>query len=141
MKHILEAIVTIGGRPLFIGGCVRDKILRQEPKDIDVEVYDLPADQLIEVLSRFGRVDQVGVSFGVIKLTTDDDDFDFTLPRLDNKTGNGHTGFEVIVDHTLSPLEAAKRRDFTINSIAEDMDGNLIDPYGGESDLMYGVLR
>jgi tRNA nucleotidyltransferase (CCA-adding enzyme) len=141
MKNILEAIVVAGGKPLFVGGCVRDKILRRESKDIDVEVYDLPADQLVKVLSKFGRVDQVGVSFGVIKLTTDTDDFDFTLPRLDNKVGVGHTGFEVVVDHTLSPMEAAKRRDFTINSIAEDMDGNLIDPYGGESDLMYGVLR
>lgn len=141
MKNILDAIVAAGGTPLFVGGCVRDEILRLPCKDIDVEVYNLETSDLIAVLSQFGRVDQVGVSFGVIKLTTDNDDFDFTLPRRDNKTGTGHTGFEVVVDHTLSPKEAALRRDFTINSIARDMNGNLIDPYGGESDLMYGILR
>lgn len=141
MKHILEAIVDAGGKPLFVGGCVRDSILGIESKDIDIEVYGLESSDLVAVLSNFGRVDQVGVSFGVIKLTTDEDDFDFTLPRIDNKIGAGHKGFEVKVDHTLSPLEAAKRRDFTINSIARDMNGNLVDPYGGESDLVYGVLR
>lgn len=141
MKNILDAIVANGGKPLFVGGCVRDSILNIPCKDIDVEVYGLNASDLIKVLEQFGKVDQVGVSFGVIKLTTDTDDYDFTLPRIDNKISKGHTGFEVIVDHTLSPYEAAKRRDFTINSIARDMDGNLIDPYGGESDLMYGVLK
>lgn len=141
MKNILDAIVAAGGRPLFVGGCVRDSLLGIDCKDIDVEVYGLSADKLVDVLSKFGKVDQVGVSFGVIKLTTATDDYDFTLPRTENKIGLGHKGFQVEVDHTLNPMEAAKRRDFTINSIARDMDGNLIDPFGGESDLVYGILR
>jgi len=110
MQNILETIVQAGGRPLFVGGCVRDKIMDIACKDIDVEVYGLPAEQLVAVLEQFGRVDQVGVSFGVIKLTTETDDFDFTLPRRDNKVGVGHKGFVVEVDHNLTPTDAAKRR-------------------------------
>jgi tRNA nucleotidyltransferase (CCA-adding enzyme) len=141
MKNILDAIVAAGGRPLFVGGCVRDSLLGIEAKDIDVEVYGLSADELVSVLCRFGKVDQVGVSFGVIKLTTPTDDYDFTLPRTENKVGIGHKGFIVEVDHTLTPEQAAERRDYTINSVARDMDGNLIDPFNGKRDLENHILR
>lgn len=141
MQNILDAIVNNGGNPLFVGGCVRDELLNIQSKDIDVEVYGLDANKLIQVLEQFGKVDQVGVSFGVIKLTTETDDYDFTLPRIDNKVGVGHTGFEVIVDHTLTPYEAAARRDFSINAIGKDVNGNLIDPYNGQMDLQNRVLR
>lgn len=141
MQDILNAIVEAGGRPLFVGGCVRDEFMGIKSKDIDVEVYGLEADNLIRVLRRFGKVDEVGVSFGVIKLTTSDDDFDFTLPRTDSKIGEGHKGFVVKVDHTLTPEQAAARRDYTINSMAKDLDGTLIDPYGGLEDLRRGIIR
>ena len=141
MQDILNAIVDAGGSPLFVGGCVRDEFMGIESKDIDVEVYGLPADSLVAVLRKFGKVDEVGVSFGVIKLTTADDDFDFTLPRTDNKTGEGHKGFTVEVDHTLTPEEAAARRDYTINSMAKDMDGTLVDPYKGRDDIHDKILR
>jgi len=141
MQQILDAIVKAGGRPLFVGGCVRDQILNIPCKDIDVEVYNLPAETLVQVLSQFGRVDQVGVSFGVIKLTTEADDFDFTLPRRDSKVGRGHKGFIVEVDHTMNPEQAALRRDFTINSMAMDMNDTIIDPYNGLSDSNNKILR
>ena len=141
MQNILQKIVSAGGTPYFVGGCVRDELLNIKSKDIDIEVYGLSADKLIEVLKPFGKVDCVGVSFGVIKLTTAEDDFDFTLPRRDSKVYEGHKGFTVEVDHTMSPEEAASRRDFTINSISKSLDGQLVDPYGGVKDLQDRVLR
>jgi len=142
LKLILDSITTSGGNPYLVGGCVRDEILGiKNSKDIDVEVYGLSADELITVLKPFGKVDCVGVSFGVIKLTTPDDDFDFTLPRRDSKVADGHQGFTVEVDHNMTITEAASRRDFTINSISKDCDGNLFDPFGGVEDLKNRVLR
>lgn len=141
MNNILNAIVAAGGRPIKVGGCVRDKILGIDSKDVDVEVFGLSSDDLCGVLSNFGEICLVGVSFGVIKLTTDTDDFDFTLPRRDNKTGVGHRGFQVEVDHTMTPEEAALRRDFTINAIGETVDGEIVDPFGGVADMRAGVLR
>lgn len=141
MKDILQAIQNAGGMPLFVGGCVRDELMGIDSKDIDVEVYNLHAEQLVSILRQFGKVSEVGVSFGVIKLTTDTDDYDFSLPRRENKIGRGHKGFQVIPDHTLTPKEAAARRDFTINSVAKTVDGELVDPYGGAEDIQNGILR
>ena len=135
MEKIIQAITKAGGKPYKVGGCVRDKILGVDSKDIDIEVFGLDKEKLISILSQFGKVDAVGVSFGVIKLTTKDQDYDFSLPRTDKKVSEGHNGFEITVDHTLSLFEAAKRRDFTINAISEDFEGNLYDPHNGISDL------
>lgn len=141
MNHILEAISKAGGEPIRIGGCVRDKLLGSESKDVDIEVYGLPAHDLANILRNFGKVNFVGESFGVIKLTTADEDFDFSLPRRDNKVGRGHRGFQVGVDHDLTPAEAAARRDFTINAIGEKLDGTLVDPFNGVADLKNKILR
>jgi hypothetical protein len=141
MKNILEAIVNAGGEPLKVGGCVRDRLLGIQSKDVDIEVYRLCTSDLVSVLEAFGKVNVVGESFGVIKLTTGEDDYDFSLPRKDNKVAPGHKGFEVEVNHELSPAEAAIRRDFTINAIGERLNGELVDPFGGESDLRNRILR
>lgn len=137
---IFQAITKFGGTPLLVGGCVRDHLMGIQPKDIDVEVFNVDADSLIEILKNFGRVDIVGVSFGVVKLTTSNADFDFTLPRTENKVRAGHCGFDVIVDHNLTPKEAALRRDFTINSLFMDLSGQITDPFGGIEDIKAGVL-
>ncbi len=141
MNEILQAIVRAGGEPYKVGGCVRDKQLGLPSKDVDVEVFGLSAGSLCDLLHIFGKVNMVGESFGVIKLTTETDEFDFSLPRRENKTGRGYKGFQVEVDHTMTPKEAANRRDFTINAMSEKMDGQLVDPFGGEQDLKNRVLR
>lgn len=141
MTQVLDAIENTGGRSLVVGGCVRDRILGIDNKDVDIEVYGLPYDRLVEVLESYGRVATVGRSFGVIKFRSGDDEFDFSLPRRDSKVGKGHKGFVVQTDHNLSPREAAKRRDFTINAMAETRDGELIDPFSGEADLHSRILR
>jgi len=141
LEPIFHAIDAAGGRPLLVGGCVRDELLGIAIKDVDIEVFGLPYDQLLEVLESFGRTATVGRSFGVIKLWLDGLEFDFALPRLDSKVAPGHTGFVVEHDHTLSPEQAAKRRDYTINSMARTMAGELVDPYNGRADLDAGILR
>lgn len=148
LMEVLAAIKNVGGRPLIVGGAVRDACFAREigvgtfSKDIDVEVFGLSREALKQALSPFGVVNDVGESFAVIKLTVGDEDFDFSLPRRDNKSGRGHRGFEVEVDHTMTPREAAKRRDFTINALSFDpFTDEIIDPFGGLEDIRNRVLR
>ena len=71
LAGLLDAIRTAGGRPYVVGGAVRDALLgvRVAEQDCDVEVFDLAPDALETVLSRAGRVDAVGQSFRVFKLS------------------------------------------------------------------------
>lgn len=141
LQSIITSINLAGGTPLFVGGIVRDTYLGKENKDIDIEVYGLSFKELEDVLSYFGRVDTVGATFGVVKLTTPRGDYDFSLPRRENKVGVGHKEFSIEPDPSMTPKEAAERRDFTINALAMTHDGNLMDFFGGVADLKAGVLR
>ena len=141
-EKIIQAISNAGGVAYEVGGCVRDQLLNQTNKDFDIEVFHLDAPTLTKLLSRFGRVNEVGVSFGVIKLFAGGEEIDFTLPRRESKTGRGHRGFQVEVDHTMTVSEAALRRDFTINAIYRNAhDHSLLDPHGGIDDLHNRTLR
>lgn len=141
IERIYKAIQAAGGTPCRVGGSVRDQFRGITPKDIDTEVYGISADTLVAILARFGKVNAVGASFGVIKLRVGEEEFDFSLPRRDNKTGTGHRGFMVEVDHAMTVTDAAARRDFTINAISIAPDGTVIDPYNGVADLKAGILR
>lgn len=127
----------------FIGGSVRDALLGIEPKDIDIEVHELPEIDLLPILARHGRIDQVGKAFGVTKLTAEDGNtYDFSLPRRDNKTGQGHKDFVTIVEPFMGPRAATQRRDFTINSImVHTTSGEVLDFFNGIEDLQAGILR
>jgi tRNA nucleotidyltransferase (CCA-adding enzyme) len=142
LDNIVKAIVEAGGRPYLGGGAVRDQLLGLEPNDIDIEVFGLAADKLAAVLIPFGAVKPVGVSFGVLKLRAGDAEYDFSLPRRENKVGRGHKGFQVELDATMTPQKAAARRHYTIGSIARDLvTGKLLDFYGGQKDLERRILR
>ncbi len=145
MVRVARAVAERGGRALLVGGYVRDQLLAQRgrgvtSKDLDVEVFGLSLDELAEVLSAEGTVDEVGVSFAV--LMVHGLGVDFSVPRRDRKEGIGHRGFSVHADPSLSVAEAARRRDFTINSISMDpLTGEIIDPVDGLDDLEAGLLR
>src|SRR5437868_2139442 len=101
-----------------VGGCVRDWLLQIPIKDYDIEVFGVTYEQLVAALSRWGRTDLVGRSFGVVKLSMPNGRvYDFTIPRRDSKIAPGHKGFEIAFEPAIDPKEAAARRDFTINSI------------------------
>jgi tRNA nucleotidyltransferase (CCA-adding enzyme) len=126
------------GRALIVGGWVRDRLMERTCKDLDLEVYGLPADRLKSLLAEFGSVNTVGESFTVYKVA----DVDVALPRRESRTGRGHRAFEVTGDPNLSFVEAARRRDFTINAIAWDpLNEEYIDPFNGRRDIAAKALR
>jgi len=135
---IAQRIREAGGRAMIVGGWVRDRLLGRPSKDLDVEVYGLPADRLKDVLGAFGSVNTVGESFTVYKVAG----VDVSLPRRESRTGRGHRAFEVVGDPNLSFADAARRRDFTINAIAWDpLTDEYIDPFNGRGDIAAKLLR
>ena len=135
---VARAVKSSGGRVLIVGGWVRDRLLGRDSKDIDLEVYGVPAASLRALLEQVGPVNTVGESFTVYKVGP----LDVALPRRESKTGHGHRGFSVSGDPDLPLEEAARRRDFTINAIAWDpLTEDYLDPCGGRADLERRVLR
>ncbi len=142
LNWIANEISAAGGHPYLVGGAVRDIVLGQQPQDYDVEIYQMDADTLTAILSTFGTVDAVGKSFGVLKLHTANGEYDFSLPRRENRAGQGHKGFQVEVDPTMTPKDAASRRDFTMNAMLYNLvSDDLVDPFGGQDDLRKRLLR
>ena len=131
-----EAIAERGGKALLTGGSVRDELIGVSSKDYDIEVYGVEPDDLIALTKEFGKVSEVGASFGVLKLQIDGFEIDVSLPRRESSTGSGHRDFSVNADPHMSLEDACRRRDFTINALVKDvLTGEVHDFFGGVRDL------
>ncbi len=142
--EIAEAVRAVGGRALIVGGYPRDLMMHQklgrylETKDVDIEVYGLELENLIALIEPLHHVNAVGESFGVLKVAN----LDVSVPRKDVNKGRGHRGFSVETDPSLTHKEAARRRDFTINTLAFDpLTAELFDEYGGTKDIEHKIIR
>ncbi len=118
-----------GGRAYLVGGFVRDLLLGSPSKDLDVEVFGLSVEELEEILAPHGEVIRIGKAFGVLRVKGLD--VDFSVPRRDSKVGSGHRGFLAHPDPDMSPADAVRRRDLTINALLLDpLSGAVTDPTG-----------
>lgn len=118
----------------LVGGAVRDRLLGLAPGDRDhVVVGGTPEEMLAQGYKPVGR------DFPVFLHPQTGEEY--ALARTERKTGRGYRGFVVDADPSVTLEEDLGRRDFTINAIAEDQDGQLIDPLGGVQDLEARVLR
>jgi len=138
--RIMTLLRSAGARDvLVVGGFVRDHLLGVPSKDVDIEVYGMSVEAIVSTLSPLFSLDVVGKSFGVIKI---DNEIDVSVPRRENKIGVGHRDFSIEVDPDMSIEEAARRRDFTINSMAMRVDGSIVDMFAGTASLLeHKVLR
>src|SRR5438445_10728038 len=94
--NIAKAVREEGGRALLVGGCVRDELMGQQPKDWDLEVYGVDPKRLRELLNQFECVNVVGEAFTVYKLGAQ---LDVSLTRRERNTGSGHRAFFSEGDH------------------------------------------
>lgn len=118
----------------LVGGAVRDRLLGIAPGDRDHVVVGATPAQMLALGYK-----QVGQDFPVF--LHPDSGEEYALARTERKRGRGYRGFEVDADPSVTLEEDLQRRDFTINAIAEDDDGRIVDPYGGAKDLEARVLR
>lgn len=137
VEKLIFDIDEVGGRAFLVGGGVRDLVLGRDVKDVDVEVHGIDLATLSGVLKTHGDVFEVGKAFGVLRLSTCPET-DWSLPRADGPGRHPH----VTIDPHMGIAAALRRRDLTMNALAIDIVSNeLIDPFGGVTDIERRVLR
>lgn len=139
-RKVASEVHKAGGQTYFVGGFVRDMILGRENKDIDIEVHGIPVQTLEAILDGLGERLTMGASFGVMGLRHYE--LDIAMPRSEVATGRGHKDFSVFVDPFLGAEKAARRRDFTMNALMQDVvTGEVLDFFGGREDMARGRIR
>ncbi len=117
-----------------VGGAVRDRLLGREISEIDWVVVGASAEQMLELGYR-----PVGADFPVFLHPQTGEEY--ALARTERKSGRGYGGFTFFASPEVTLEEDLIRRDLTVNAMAEDEHGTLIDPYGGQRDLAARLLR
>ena len=145
-KKIAAKVKEAGGSTYYVGGIVRDRLLEIDNKDVDIEVHGITPEELMRVLNECGEPLSFGQSFGIYSLRGEE--IDIAMPRRERASSGtggevrGHRDFEIEVDPFIGTYEAARRRDFTINALMEDvLTGEIVDPFGGVEDLRAGIIR
>lgn len=143
IDSISKELLEHNAKAIVVGGSVRDHFLELSIKDYDVEIYGLSQiEELESILSKYGSVNLVGKSFGVLKFVHEGEEYDFSFPRTEEKVALGHRGFDVTCNGELTFKEASLRRDFTVNAIGYDIEEKaFIDPYGAKDDMKKRCLR
>lgn len=137
---IAGLVAEKGGKAYYVGGYVRDALLGIENKDIDIEVHGISHGDLAQILDSLGQRITIGESFGIFNLKGYA--LDIAMPRKEEARGQGHRDFAIFVDPFIGTEAAARRRDFTINALMQDvLTGRIVDHFGGQEDLRCGILR
>ena len=117
-----------------VGGSVRDELLGVEPKDRDWVVVNSSPEEMEEKGFK-----PIGKDFPVFLHPETNEEY--ALARTERKSGVGYKGFKFYFDSSVTLEEDLKRRDFTINAMAKDGNGRIIDPYGGRVDLKNKIFK
>ena len=121
-------------RTYLVGGAVRDKLLGLTVSDRDWVVVGSTPEQMIEL-----GFEPVGKDFPVFINKQSGEEY--ALARTERKTAKGYQGFQFSTSPDITLEDDLERRDLSINAMAEDAEGNIVDPYGGQEDLKAGLIR
>ena len=117
-----------------VGGCVRDQLMGVQPKDRDwVVVNSSPAEMEQKGFKPIGK------DFPVFLHPKTKEEY--ALARTEKKSGTGYKDFTFYFDTNVTLEEDLRRRDLTINAMAKDSNGNIVDPYGGKEDIKNKIFR
>lgn len=136
-QAVLDALTADGAEARFVGGCVRDSVLKRAIKDIDIATHD-PPERVMALLERAQiRVIPTGLAHGTVTAVVGKAHFEITTLREDVETFGRHARVSFTDDWTAD----AARRDFTMNAMFADRLGRVYDPFGGLADLAAGHVR
>lgn len=137
IKELFNVIEASGKEIRFVGGCIRDALMGIESKDIDLAINARP-DTTIQILKAKGiRAIPTGIDYGTVTVLLKGKTVEITSLRKDTDCDGRHA----IVEYTDSWEEDASRRDFTMNTIYADIDGNLYDYCDGIKDINNKTVR
>ena len=132
---ILRKIQEAGYQAYFVGGCVRDVLLNHTIHDVDIASSAYPQ----EIKELFERTVDVGIEHGTVLVLEGGQEYEITTFRTEDAYVDYRRPSQVHFVRSLD--EDLKRRDFTINALALDSEGNLVDLFQGLEDLQTGVIR
>ncbi|MDO4941781.1 MAG: CCA tRNA nucleotidyltransferase [Lachnospiraceae bacterium] len=134
-RAIIDKLTRQGHEAYIVGGCVRDSLLGNEPKDWDITTSASP----FEVKKLFSHTIDTGLQHGTVTILLDGEAYEVTTYRVDGKYEDHRRPTEVTFTKSLE--EDVLRRDFTINAMAYNDEEGLIDLHGGAKDLKEGIIR
>ncbi|GGL55400.1 CCA tRNA nucleotidyltransferase [Wenxinia marina] len=134
---VMRALVGAGHQAFFVGGCVRNAVLGAAATDVDIATDAVP-ERVMEVAKGAGlKAVPTGIEHGTVTVVADGQGFEVTTFRRDVETD----GRRAVVAFSGSLEEDARRRDFTMNALYADADGQVTDPVGGLPDLAARRVR
>ena len=140
VEKVIEALMKAGFEAYVVGGAVRDLLLEKEPEDYDVVTNARPDEiKLVAELNGIGVVAGLGQNFGVVMLTIDRHSVEVAAFRNETYGEDAHRPAEVWYCDKLE--DDLGRRDFTINAMALDSKGEIIDCFDGLGDLQQKILK
>ena len=137
VEFIIDKIYEYGFEAFIVGGCVRDKILGNEPNDYDITTSAKPND-ILNIFKEFKVIDN-GIKHGTVGIIIDNEVYEITTYRIEGEYENNRKPKEV--EFTLDLIEDLKRRDFTINAMAYNYKCGLIDKFNGLEDLQNKLIK
>lgn len=136
-REILEKLETVGFRAFYVGGCVRDTVMGRSISDVDVASDALP-EQIMSVFDGY-KVIPTGLKHGTVTVVSRGIPFEITTFRIDGDYSDSRHPDSVIFSRNIT--DDLSRRDFTVNAMAMDKKGNIIDPFGGAEDIKNKIIR
>ncbi len=136
-RRVMNVLGARGRPARYVGGCVRDALLRKPINDIDIATPELPQTVLGLLKENDIKAIATGIEHGTVTAVCEGRSFEITTLRSDVSTD----GRRATVAFCEDWLEDAKRRDFTFNAMSLDTDGTLYDPFNGQADLKAGRVR
>src|SRR5690625_2354099 len=134
-SEVIDKLEENGHEAFFVGGSVRDFLLNKEVKDIDIATSASPT--VVQTL--FDKVIPVGIDHGTVIVRHKGVSYEVTTFRQDGTYSDQQHPDEVIFINTIE--EDLKRRDFTINALAMNKQGNIIDLFEGQKDIQLKKIR
>ncbi len=135
--HVMQTLQAQGARAFLVGGVVRNALLGQPVDDIDIATDATPESVMALAKAAGLRAVPTGIDHGTVTLVHDGRGYEVTTFRRDVETDGRHA----VVAFTDDMAQDAARRDFTMNALYADADGQVIDPMGGLADLVARRLR
>lgn len=137
LKTLRIVFESRGFKLRLVGGAVRDLLMDKIPHDFDL-CTDATPDEMMDLASHAGlHVIPTGISHGTLSFVVEGELFEITTLRIDQNCDGRHAD----VEFTRSFEQDAARRDFTINAMSMDFDGNVFDFFGGQEDLKNHIIR